>query len=118
MTDERSEHNEVPFTLITALVLGAIVIAMLYMWIGTIGTSLQDSFNLKDSPCQSVVVIDKFSNLRGGISPYTQYYIIHENKTPYWLYNGGNITQVYLWNTLEKGKSYDIKLYKDYAEFC
>jgi hypothetical protein len=100
------------------IILGTVAFILILILSVNIGNTLQDYYSLKDSPCQPLVITDKFSDLQGGISSYTRYYVVDENKTPRWLFSTGNVTQVYTWNTIEKGKSYDMKIYKEYVEFC
>lgn len=112
MTDEINGFPN--FIFMAALILGAIIVIMLCAWMGTVGTAAQEFFKLKDAQCESIIIVDTFTDIRGG---FTTYYIVDNNNVSYKMYLSEN-QELYEWNSIVKGKSHDIKRYNTRAEFC
>ena len=82
------------------------------------GYMMNDYDYLDKEVCKKIVINDTFSQIRGHYGSYTYYYIVTDDNKIYELAVAQNATKIYKWNTIVKGQEYNIKIYKEYAEFC
>lgn len=82
------------------------------------GNIMNDYNNLDKEPCQKIIINDTFSQTRGMYGASTYYYIVINDNKIYELVVGQNATKIYKWKTIAKGQKYNLKIYKEYAEFC
>jgi esterase/lipase len=101
----------VPVMPIILVIVGTIIIILTTIWVSGVAGEYN---NLKESPCESIIINNKFSDIRGG---YTTYYIVDNSNISYVMYLSGN-TDLQEWNSIINGQSHNVKLYNNRADFC
>jgi len=104
------------------------IIAVMGFIIGFVGVicigfwlvcSLTIAANIDGSPCQNIVVIDKFSDTSSGLfGGGSNYYITDNKNSTYQMWITGNITEIKQWRDIVIGNEYGIRYSGKDATFC
>lgn len=99
---------------LTSIGLIAGVAILIYMAV-TVGNVFQTATDIDSSPCQSIIITDKFSSVRGGAFSY---YITDDKNQTYEMWISGNMTEISEWNRIIIGNKYNMRVSGSDATFC
>lgn len=116
MSDEKPVVNY-PIR-IMLIIISIVILALPLLILSDAGNMINNYKILDESSCQKIIINDTFSNVRGNYGASTYYYIVTSDNKIYELSVGRNSTKLYGWKTIVKGQEYNLKVYKEYAEFC